>query len=229
MSSTVVDVGDAFTVTYTSLAGALVTVDWLDPDLVPVIDQEVVPPAAGQPTKYPQQFVGTRPGMWTARFFDVGATEDYFVRVTSTVGLPPPLAAIGDVEVRYGDLDDEQHDLTAYLLKAASAKVRQRFPLLGEHLTAGRLDQNVVAETVAGMVLRVLWNPEGLRSETTGPFSRTYDTSAAAGMLVITGDDAQAFVPPDATAGRKRFPAAGTIRVLPGLAPPVRRSGYGPW
>ena len=229
MTSTVVDVGDAFTVTYTSVPGAVVTVDWLDPDLQPVLDQQIVPPSSSAPEKYPQQFVGTRPGMWTARFFDAGATEDYFVRVTSTVGLPPPLAAIGDVEVRYGELDDEQHDLTAYLLKAASAKVRQRFPLLGEQLSAGRLDLNVVAETVAGMVLRVLWNPEGLRSETTGPFSRTYDTSAAAGMLVITNDDAQAFVPPDAVAGRRRYPVAGTIRVLPGLAPPVRRSSYGSW
>jgi hypothetical protein len=232
--SGVVDVGDAFELTYTSIAGALVTYDWLDQYQAPVISQEIVPPKAGEPTKYPVTLVPTAPGMWTARFFNAGQTEDYFVRATTTVGQPPPLAAIGDVEIRYGDLDDDQHQLTGYLLKAASKMVRQRFPLIGEQMAAGLLDQDVIAQTVAGMVLRVLWNPEGLKSETTGPFSRTYDTSAAAGLLVVTGDDAQAFVPPDSGATAKtKFPVAGTIRVQPGMAPPVRTirtwGGYGSW
>lgn len=228
--TSVVDVGDAFALTYTSLAGALVTVDWLDPDLQSVIDQQVVPPAAGSPTQYPQTFVTTRPGMWTARFFDAGNTQDYYVRATSTVGQPPPLAAIGDVTVQYGDLDDAQEELTGYLLKAASKMVRQRFPLLDSQLAAATLDPDVIALTVSGMVLRVLRNPDGLRAETTGPFSRTYDTSAAAGLLAITADDETSLVPPDATAGRKRYPNAGTIRAVPGLAPPVTRSWpYGSW
>jgi hypothetical protein len=228
--SAVLDVGDSLKITYTAPAGSYVTIDWIDPDLQTVLTQSVNP-ETGDPTKYPISLTPTHVGMWTARFRRAGESTDYFVRVTSTVGQPPPLAAIGDVEIRYGDLDAEQTALTGYLLKAASAKVRQRFPLIGEQIAAGRLDPNVVAETVAGMVLRVLWNPEGLRAETTGPFSRTYDTSAAAGMLVITPDDAQAFVPAEVAAGgRKHYPQARTIRVLPGMAPPVTRSsGYGPW
>lgn len=229
--SSVVDVGDVFTVTYTSLPGATVLVDWLNPMLQPVLDQQIVPPSPSAPSQYPQQLVASSPGMWTARFFDASATEDYFVRATSTVGQAPPLAAIGDVAVQYGELDDDQEQLTAYLLKAASKMVRQRFPLLDQQMVAGSLDADVVALVVSGMVLRVLRNPEGLRSETTGPFSRTYDTSAAAGLLVVTQDDARGLIPPDSVAGgRVRFPVAGTIRVQPGMAPPPYRPvNYGPW
>lgn len=232
--SAVLDVGDATELTYTSLAGALVTYDWLDPNLVPVVDQQVVQPAAGNPTKYPVTLIPTQVGMWTARFFDAGSTEDYFVRATSTVGKPPPFAAIGDVSVQFGDLDDDQENLTAYLIKAASSLVRQRFKLVDTQIAAGLLDQDVVALTVSGMVLRVLRNPEGLRSETTGPFSRTYDTSAAAGLLVITPDDAGQLIPPGSTAaGATKFPVAGTIRIEPGMAPQVPSTywggGYGSW
>ena len=53
---------------------------------------------------------------------------------------------------------------------------------LDADITAGLLDPELAALTVANMVLRVLRNPSGLRAETTGPFSRTYDTTAAAGL-----------------------------------------------
>jgi hypothetical protein len=235
--SAVLDVGDATELTFTSIAGALVTYDWLDPDLVPVVNQQVVPPRAGKPQEYPVTLVPTRAGMWTARFFNAGSSEDYFVRATSTVGKPPPFAAIGDVSIQFGDLDEDQENLTAYLIKAASSLVRQRFKLIDTQIAAGLLDPDVVALTVSGMVLRVLRNPEGLRSETTGPFSRTYDTSAAAGLLVITPDDAGQLIPPDSTAaGATKFPVAGTIRVQPGLLPdsprtswPFGGGGYGSW
>jgi hypothetical protein len=230
--SAVLDVGDATELTYETLAGALVTYDWLDPDLVPVVNQQVVPPSAADPTKYPVTLMPTRPGMWTARFFAAGATEDYFVRATSTVGRPPPLAAIGDVVAQYGELTDDEERLTAYLLKAASGIVRQRFRLVDAQMAAGLLDPDVVAVTVSGMVLRVLRNPEGLRSETTGPFSRAYDTSAAAGLLVITDADAGQLVPPEESQKKQKFPVAGTIRITPGMLPGPPRStwsSYGTW
>lgn len=227
----VIDVGDPFELTYTSIEGSTVLLDWLDPNLEPVIDQQLVTPDAQDATKYPVTLVPTSAGMWTARFFDGGAVEDYYVRATSTIGQPPPLAAIGDVSVQFGELSDDEEDLAGYLLKAASKMVRQRFPLLDSQIVAGKLDQDVIAVTVAGMVLRVLRNPEGLRAETTGPFSRTYDTSAAAGLLAITTDDAQQLVPPVASSRHVRYPAAGSIRAVPGmLPPPPRVSGwpYGP-
>lgn len=222
--SGVVDVGDPFKLTFESLAGALVTVTWLDPDLQPVFEDQVVPPESTGSEKYPKTLVATRPGMWTAVFTDsAGASEAYYVRATLVVGLKPPLAAVGDVTAQYGELDPDQESLTRYLLKAASGLIRGRFPLVDEQIVSGKLDADVVALQAANMVLRVLRNPEGLRSKTEGPFTVGYDTSVAAGLLVIGDDEDDALTPPVASAtGGLR--TAGTIRAVPGMMP--GRSGW---
>lgn len=234
--SGVVDVGDAFKLTFESLPGAYVTVDWLDPDQVAVISQEVVPPVASGSEEYAKTLTPTRSGMWTARFFAAGAVEEYFVRATSMLGQKPPLAALGDVTAQFGALSDDEQELAGYLLKAGSKLVRQRFPLVDEQADAGKLDSDVVALTVAGMVLRVLRNPEGLRSETTGPFTRAYDTSAAAGQLVMTKDDEAGVTPsPTPTTKPAGWSPAGTIGVQGGMMPPAPPrypylgGGYGTW
>jgi hypothetical protein len=219
--SAVVDVGDAFKLTFNSLPGQPVFVDWLNPDQGTVLDQVQVqedPPASG---KFPKTFTADRAGMWTARFYANGAFEDYYVRVVSHVGQPPPLAAVGDVVAQYGQLTADEATLTRYLLRAASAMIRHRVPNIDALITSGRLDQNVVALAPAAMVLRVLRNPEGLRSETTGPFSRTYDTSAAAGLLVITPDDMANVTPGPIAPTASSWAPAATIRVTPGMAPPL--------
>lgn len=225
--SGVIDVGDALPVTFNAPAGSQVVMSWLDPNLVPVLDQVEVtenPPGSGA---FPYTFTGTAPGMWTAKFSTAGKTDSYYVRVTAP-GLPP-LAAVGDVAKQRPNMTAAEQDLAAYLLKVASKMLRQRFPLLDVQLRSGELDADVIANTAAGMVLRVLRNPDGLRSETTGPFSRTYDTSAAAGLLVITDDDAEAVTPaPVATLPDGPGAIAGTIRVQAGLMPPVTRP-YGSW
>lgn len=225
--SGVVDVGDAFTLTFTSIVGATVTVDWLNPDLAPVLDQEPVSADPPGSNKFPMVFTGDRAGMWTARFFTAGATEDYYVRVVSNVGQPPPLAAVGDVVAQYGTLTADESTLTKYLLRAASKMIRQRMPNIDLLITNSRLDADVVALVPAAMVLRVLRNPEGLRSETTGPFSRTYDTSAAAGLLTLTADDLANLTPGPVAppTGAAPWVPAATIRVTPGMAPPVRHHG----
>ena len=78
------------------------------------------------------------------------------------------------------------------------------------------------------MVLRVLRNPDGLRSETVGPFSTTYDTSVAAGLLAITADDLSGVTPTQVDpAGITGWAPAATIRATAGMAPPVHRPFYG--
>lgn len=228
--SAVVDVGDAFTLTFTSLAGMPVTVDWLDPNLHAVIDQEPVPAHPPGSNTYPKTLTADRPGMWTARFFTAGAVEDYHVRVVSHVGQPPPLAAIGDVQAQYGTLSLDEATLAKYLLRAASKMIRQRVPNLDLLVANKRLDPDVVALAPASMVLRVLRNPDGLKSETTGPFSRTFDTSAAAGLLVVTADDLAHVTPgPVTQAPPAGWAPAATIRVTPGMAPPVRYGAPRGW
>lgn len=223
--SAVVDVGDAVDLTFTTTTGAAVVVSWLDPDQEAVLDAATVTETPAGSGRFPYTFLPTRAGVWTAQFTASGAAvavERYYVRATSFDG-PPPLAAVGDVASQYGDLTAAQETLTRWLLRAASKMVRSKFPLVDAHITVGKLDADVVALAVANMVLRVLRNPGGLRAETVGPFSRTYDTTVAAGLLVIAPQEITMFTPiPDAGA----LPV-GTIRIRGGL--PGRHGGHGAW
>jgi hypothetical protein len=223
--SAVVDVGDAVELTFNTAPNASVVASWLDPDQTAVFEAVLVdenPDASG---KFPYTFLPTRPGVWTAVFTASNtavAVERYYVRATDPDG-PPPLAAVGDVASQFGDLTPAQEGITSWLLRAASKMVRARFPLVDAHLAAGKLDPDVVALAVANMVLRVLRNPGGLRSETVGPFSRTYDTTVAAGLLAISTQEIAMFTPiPDPLA----IPV-GTIRVRVGLPGPC--GGPGGW
>lgn len=224
--SGVIDVGDAFELTFTTATGADVEATWLDPDQAPVFSDVAVaedPPGSG---KFPYTFLPDRAGVWTAQFRASGAAtqfEQYWVRASSVSG-PLPLAVLGDVAGQMGSLTSSQEGIANWLLRAASALVRSRFPVDAE-IAAGNLDADVVALGVANMVLRVLRNPGGLRAETVGPFSRAFDTTQAAGLLVITAGEAAMFtaVPVPATAG------VGTIRVTPGLVAPKRGTWCGRW
>ncbi len=224
---TSVDVGDAIELTFTTTPGATVTVTWLDPDQATVLDAvDVDENPAG---RYTYTFLPTAPGTWTALFTASGtatAVERLYVRAAAVTG-PPPLAVVGDVARQYGTLTAAQEGLTAALLRAASSLVRAQFPAVDTLIAAGRLDPDVVALGVTNMVLRVLRNPSGLRSETIGPFSRTYDTEGAAGQLTITAADATMFSPPVDTTGAAALYGVGTVMMRPGLAPPpcgIRRA-----
>lgn len=226
--SAVVDVGDALELTFTAAAGATVVVSWLDPDQIQVVDSvevdEAPPSGSG---RFPYTFVPTRAGVWTAQFTASGtatAVERYYVRATVVAG-PPPLAAVGDVAGQFGSLTPAEEGLASWLLRAASQMVRARRPAVDDLIAAGSLSGDLVALAVTNMVLRVLRNPAGLRSETVGPFSRSYDTSVAAGLLVLTADE-EALLNPTATAPGS---AVSQFRPKPALAiTPIARVGGWP-
>lgn len=225
--SGVIDVGDAFELTFTTAPGASVDVSWFDPGGVTVLDHVPVPESPPGSGKFPRSFLATAPDIWRAVFTASGAATDietYYVRAVSVDG-PAPLATVGEVGIQFGSMTEAQEGLTAYLLRVASKIVRQRFPQVDTQITAGSLDPEVVGLAVSAMVLRVLRNPGGLRSETVGPFSRTYDTGEAAGLLVVTDKETAMLTPTRSTA----FPV-GTIMMRPGLAPPpegLERRGWG--
>lgn len=214
----VVDVGDAIELTFSTATGSTVTATWIDPDENIVIDGTPVMENPVNTGRFPYTFLATTAGVWTALFTASGmavAIERYYVRASAVTG-PPPLAAVGDVRGQFGTLTSAQEGLASWLLRAASSLVRSQFPSIDAQLTAGRLDRDVVALGVANMVLRVMRNPGGLRSETVGPFSRTYDTTFAAGLLVITPGEQAMFTPTP-------IPAAepiGVAMMRSGLAPP---------
>ncbi len=216
---TTVDVGDAFELVFTTTTGATVRRSWYDPADQPVVELEPVaeyPPGSG---RYPYVFQATSPGIWTARVTVTGTTnqvEEHFV-YARPVPAEKPLAVTGHVSEQYGTLTAAQEGLTSALLRTASKLVRQRFPRVDAQIVAGLIDPEVVALVVTNMVLRVLRNPGGLRSETIGPFSKSYDVGEAAGLLAITKAEEGMLTP--VRAGSTAF-AIGTVMMRPGLAPP---------
>lgn len=216
---TSVDVGDALELTFATATGSTVTVAWYDPAGDVVFEDAAVPEDPASSGLFPFTFLPTAAGTWSAIFTSTGmsvAVERYYVRASAFTG-PPPLAVIGDVTGQFGTMTAAQEALTGALLRAASKMIRARFPSIDAQITAGRIDPDLVALAAANMVLRVLRNPGGLRAETVGPFSRTYDTTSAAGLLVLTAGELSLLTPTAPTTNTGLV--VGTIRVKAGLAP----------
>lgn len=222
--SAVVDVGETLELTFSAPTGTQVTASWLNPDQVALIDAEPVPETPAGSGKFPKTFTPYVAGVWTGLFFGAGQSEAYYVRATPLLG-PLPLAAIGDVRRQFGPLTPAQEGLAGHLVRAASSLLRQRTPSIDQDVRTHRIDPDVAALTVTNMVLRVMRNPNGLRAETTGPFSRTYDTSSAAGLLVVTDYDLAAVTAVTPLPAGLAGLGVGTIRVQPGMAPPVHPLG----
>ncbi len=228
---TTVDVGDAFELTFTTVPGATVAVSWYDPSNNPVFELEPVDEDPVGSGRFPHTFQATSPDTWTARVTVTGAAtavEEHYV-YARPVPAVKPLAVLGHVAEQFGTLTPAQEGLTNALLRAASKMIRARYPAIDTMVDDGRLDRDLVALAVTNMVLRVLRNPGGLRSETIGPFSRTYDTTYAAGLLVLTKDEA-ALLLPTATVATAVSPI-GVATVRPGMAPSRCRviGGFGGW
>lgn len=224
-------VGSAVELIFNTVPGATVSMSWLDPYQVPVLDNIDVDENPDGSGKYPYTFTLTAPDMWTAQFTASGTTtivERYYVRAIVPSG-PPPFAAVGDVRAQYGDMTPAQESLAAWLIRAASNMIRSRVPLIDQQITAGLVSAEMAALTVANMVLRVMRNPDGLRSEATGPFSRAWDTTAGAGLLVLTDYDLAAIEPVVQVPEGLGALGVGTIRVTPGLAPTVHHHRRGGW
>lgn len=105
-----------------------------------------------------------------------------------------PLATTTDVRNRLGRAlaSDEETVLAATLLADAEGRLTGRVPtlLLTASDDADYRSRVVAIESEA--VARVLRNPDGYRSESTGPFSYQLDTRAAAGFLTILKEEWQA-------------------------------------
>lgn len=119
------------------------------------------------------------------------------------------LATPDDVEALFGVIPEAQADRVDRWLRVASALVRQRVPAIDTQIAAGAVDAGVVADVVAQAVTRGLRNPGGVKSQTTGPFSTTYDDRVAAGFIYLTDDEVLLLGGSIATAGR-RF---GTVAI----------------
>jgi hypothetical protein len=144
------------------------------------------------------------------------------------------LCTTGDVEtLLLRPLTTDETPYVQDLVNKASDLMRNAVPSIDDRIARwapGGADRTAVspgtaATVVAGVVKRYLRNPDGVASQSSGPFSVSYalrgDNTGPRGVLEITSDDIRTLFP-----NRKR-PRAGTIRTRPALAPrPVGR--YGP-
>lgn len=121
-----------------------------------------------------------------------------------------PFATPDDVD-QYLPLDDGGRDSAAQLLVVASALIRRSFPDIDTRIGNGQLDAELAKFVAVQMVLRVLRNPAGVRQETIGPSSISYDTSQASGQLTLTPDDLGMLAPAPTGIG------IGTARLGAGL------------
>ncbi len=210
------DVDDAVELAFATATGATVVVDWIDPDGTTVLDDVAVPESPPGSGRYPHTFVGTAPGVWSAVFHASGTAtqvERYHMAFTVVTG-PPPLATVGEVAEVFRPLTLAEQSLARALLRRASALIRGRFPNLDQRIASGTIPAETAGQAAINMVLPVLRNPNGLRAESVGPFSRTFDVSRAAGLLVLTAAE-EKLLEPAVTAAAP----AGTIMARPGLAP----------
>ena len=74
-------------------------------------------------------------------------------------------------------------------LNAAHRLLRPKAPGMDARVADGVLDRDLVKDVIVEMVLRVLRNPSGFRSESDGDYSYSRDTQVASGRLVVTDDD----------------------------------------
>jgi hypothetical protein len=126
-----------------------------------------------------------------------------------------PYATITDVETQLGRaVTSAETTRVNGLLAQASRIIDAASPAVAARITAGTLNAGAVAWITASMVVRFLQVPGGVRSQTIGPISVTYDTGqTAAGMALLPAELALLAEPVTAAKPRGR-----SIRLYPGLA-----------
>lgn len=99
-------------------------------------------------------------------------------------------ATVADVERRWNQtVTSSSLDHVETLIDDAETVVQAYVPDLAERITAGKLTTAAVVHVVSAMVLRVLRNPQGYRSETAGDYSYQMDAATSAGRIFITAEE----------------------------------------
>lgn len=107
-------------------------------------------------------------------------------------------ATVDDVNSRLlgRDLTDEERAKVPFLLADASAIMREAVP--GLDLPPG--PPATAVAVCCAMVLRVIQNPEGKRSEQIDDYSYTIDSARSAGQLYLTEEERAMLRPPRSSA-----------------------------
>ena len=121
-----------------------------------------------------------------------------------------PFATTDDVNA-LRPLDADERAVAEVLLVYGAPLIRKKQPDIDARIANGTLDPLLAQLVAVQMVIRVLRNLDGVRQETIGPSSITYDMSQAVGQLVVTDDDLATLAPAPTGIG------IGTARLGAGL------------
>jgi len=105
----------------------------------------------------------------------------------------------------------DESNLCGELITYASAMVRTQVP------NWAFADETMLRLVCVNMVLRVMRNLAGVKTESVGPYAVTYDATVMAGYLTITTSELQLLAPPMVSTSTP----AKSIRVRAGLASPA--------
>lgn len=94
------------------------------------------------------------------------------------------------------------------LIDKAELLLTSKVANLAERITSNEIDLDTVAAVVEDMVLRVVANPEGKKSERIDDYAYTFDDRVAAGFLFVTDEELARILP-----GSQRRSGFGSIRL----------------
>ncbi len=138
-------------------------------------------------------------------------------------------ATVDDVVAEYdGTIADDQIEYVERKLTSAELVVKAVAGDIGARIGAGQTSFEAVKLVLCNMVIRLLRNPEGVRTQTVGPFSVSLDQSSSSAQLVITREDRQLLGLKARARGTVTLddPALSHVLVRPALP---RRDRWGAW
>lgn len=124
----------------------------------------------------------------------------------------PPFAEPQDVANAWRPLTAAEESVATTLIGYASSILRGRFPDVDQRVADGKLSADIPQLAVVNMVIRVLRNPDGVRSESIDDYSISYSDVTLAGLELTAAE--VALLAPSGAKSRPR-----QIRTAPGLWP----------
>lgn len=104
-------------------------------------------------------------------------------------------ADVDDIVARWRPLSDQETVNAQAFLNDAWALLTLRRPTLEADMAASTVAEANVVRVVCAMVLRVLRNPDGKRTEQIDDYSYTRDDASAGGALTVTPDELASITP----------------------------------
>jgi hypothetical protein len=115
---------------------------------------------------------------------------------------------IADLEARFHSFTPAEEITAQALLDDAWAVLLMMVPDIEDRMTAGTTSIEAAVFVVSSMVLRVLRNPNGVRTWSVDDYSETRDNSLSAGSLYASADELALLTGRSSTARRGAFSVA---------------------